>query len=171
MPGQNGELFDPTFLIWQARRLEIKVTAIIDPLAQVLIKPISQFGVDIAVGSMQRFGVPMGFGGPLAAFFACSEKYKRLVTGRIVGQTLSKNGEKSLRLALQTREQHIRREKATSNICTAQSLLAIISSFYAIYHGSFGLTQIAKRIVELRINLESGLSKFCLLYTSPSPRD
>ena len=159
LPGKNGKLFDPKFLVSQAHRSDITVTAIIDPLAQVLIKPISEFGVDIAVGSMQRFGVPMGFGGPHAAFFACSERYKRLIPGRIVGQTVSKNGEKSLRLALQTREQHIRREKATSNICTAQSLLAIISSFYAIYHGSFGLTQIAKRIVNLRINLESCLSE------------
>ena len=159
LPGKNGELFDPKFLISQAHRSEIMVTAIVDPLAQVLIKPISQFGVDIAVGSMQRFGVPMGFGGPHAAFFACSEKYKRLIPGRIVGQTISRNGEKSLRLALQTREQHIRREKATSNICTAQSLLAIISSFYAIYHGSSGLTRIAQRLVQLRINLEAGLSE------------
>ena len=158
LPGKNGQLYDPTFLVSQAHRSEIIVTACIDPLAQVLIKPISEFGVDVAVGSMQRFGVPMGFGGPHAAYFACSEKYKRLIPGRIVGQTLSKNGEKSLRLALQTREQHIRREKATSNICTAQSLLAIISSFYAIYHGPSGLTQIAKRLVELRINLESSLA-------------
>ena len=154
LPGKNGELFDPTFLISQAHREEIIVTAIVDPLMQVLIKPIAQFGVDVAVGSLQRFGVPMGFGGPHAAFFACIEKYKRLIPGRIVGQTLSKNGEKSLRLALQTREQHIRREKATSNICTAQSLLAIISSFYAIYHGSEGLNKMAKRIVILIIYLE-----------------
>ena len=157
LPGKNGELFDPTFLISQAHRSEIIVTATIDPLVQVLIKPIAHFGVDVVVGSMQRFGVPMGFGGPHAAFFACREKYKRLIPGRIVGQTLSKNGEKSLRLALQTREQHIRREKATSNICTAQSLLAIISSFYAIYHGPSGLTKIAKRLVILRRYLESFL--------------
>ena len=159
LPGKNGQLFDPTFLISKAHKAEITVTSIIDPLAQVLIKPIAQFGVDVAVGSLQRFGVPMGFGGPHAAFFACSEKYKRLIPGRIVGQTLSKNGEKSLRLALQTREQHIRREKATSNICTAQSLLAIISSFYAIYHGSSGLTKMAKRLVILRRHLESCLGE------------
>ncbi len=158
LPGKDGQLFDPTFLISKAHKAEIIVTSIIDPLAQVLIKPIAQFGIDVAVGSLQRFGVPMGFGGPHAAFFACSEKYKRLIPGRIVGQTLSKNGERSLRLALQTREQHIRREKATSNICTAQSLLAIISSFYAIYHGSYGLTKMAKRIVILRRYLESCLS-------------
>ncbi len=157
LPGKNGQLFDPTFLISKAHKAEIIVASIIDPLAQVLIKPIAQFGVDVAVGSLQRFGVPMGFGGPHAAFFACSEKYKRLIPGRIVGQTLSKNGEKSLRLALQTREQHIRREKATSNICTAQSLLAIISSFYAIYHGSSGLTKMAKRLVIFRRYLESCL--------------
>ena len=159
LPGKNGELFDPTFLVSQAHRSEIIITTIIDPLAQVLIKPISKFGVDIAVGSMQRYGVPMGFGGPHAAFFACNEKFKRMIPGRIVGQTLSKNGEQSLRLALQTREQHIRREKATSNICTAQSLLAIISSFYAIYHGSSGLSQIANRVVNLRTKLEYCLSK------------
>ncbi len=159
IPGKNGELFDPTFLISQAHRGDMIVNAIIDPLAQVLIKPVAQFGVDVVVGNMQRFGVPIGFGGPHAAFFACSEKYKRLIPGRIVGQTLSKNGEKSLRLALQTREQHIRREKATSNICTAQSLLAIISSFYAVYHGASGLSKIAKRLVIYRIYLESCLAQ------------
>ena len=162
LPGKDGQFFDPTFLISKAHKAEIIVTSIIDPLAQVLIKPIARFGVDVAVGSLQRFGVPMGFGGPHAAFFACSEKYKRLIPGRIVGQTISKNGEKSLRLALQTREQHIRREKATSNICTAQSLLAIISSFYAIYHGASGLTKIAKRLVILRRHLESCLSELGL---------
>ena len=162
LPGKNGELFDPTFLISKAHRSNIIVSATIDPLAQVLIKPIAHFGVDVVVGSMQRFGVPIGFGGPHAAFFACSEKYKRLIPGRIVGQTLSKNGEKSLRLALQTREQHIRREKATSNICTAQSLLAIISSFYAIYHGPTGLTKMAKRLVTLRGYLESCLCELGL---------
>ena len=155
LPSQNGELFDPSFMISNAHKKDVIVCASIDPLAQILIKPIAQFGVDLAIGSMQRFGVPIGCGGPHAAFFACGEKFKRLIPGRIVGETVSKDGEKSLRLALQTREQHIRREKATSNICTAQSLLAIISSFYAIYHGSDGLFKIAKRISLLRQYLES----------------
>ena len=157
LPGQNGELFDPSFLISKAHKSNICVCASIDPLAQILIQPIAHFGVDIAIGSMQRFGVPIGFGGPHAAFFACKDKFKRLIPGRIVGETISKGGEKSLRLALQTREQHIRREKATSNICTAQSLLAVISSFYAIYHGSSGLRKIAERIVIYRRYLERKL--------------
>ena len=157
MPGKDGELFDPSFLITKAHKSNISVCAAIDPLLQVLLKPISHFGVDIAVGSMQRFGVPIAFGGPHAAFFACKEEYKRLIPGRIVGETISQDGEKSLRLALQTREQHIRREKATSNICTAQALLAIIASFYSIYHGSDGLVRIAQRIVVFRKFLESCL--------------
>ncbi len=181
LPGQNGELFNPSFLVSKAHKLDICVCAAIDPLAQVIIKPIAHFGVDIAVGSMQRFGVPIGFGGPHAAFFACGDRFKRLIPGRIVGETISKDGEKSLRLALQTREQHIRREKATSNICTAQSLLAIITSFYAIYHGYEGLSNIAKKIVVLRRYLESGLHNLGFeikqairfdsvdIYTSESP--
>ncbi len=157
LPAQNGALFNPSFLISKAHKQDISVCASIDPLAQVLIKPIAHFGVDIAIGSMQRFGVPVGFGGPHAAFFACNDRFRRLIPGRIVGETISKDGEKSLRLALQTREQHIRREKATSNICTAQSLLAIISSFYAVYHGYEGLNNIARNIVILRTYLEQGL--------------
>jgi len=162
LPGQNGELFDPSFMISKAHKLDICVCASIDPLVQTLIKPIADFGVDIAIGSMQRFGVPIGFGGPHAAFFACKDNFKRLIPGRIVGETVSKSGEKSLRLALQTREQHIRREKATSNICTAQSLLAVISSFYAIYHGFSGLRKIAERIVIYRRYLEDQLCEFGL---------
>ncbi len=159
LPTQEGDLFNPSFLISKAHKQDICVCASIDPLAQVLIKPIAHFGVDIAIGSMQRFGVPVGLGGPHAAFFACDDRFRRLIPGRIVGETISKDGEKSLRLALQTREQHIRREKATSNICTSQSLLAIISSFYAIHHGYEGLTNIAKKIVILRSYLEQGLLK------------
>ena len=182
LPGQNGDLFDPSFLISKAHKLDIFACVSIDPLVQILIKPIAQLGADIAVGSMQRFGVPIGFGGPYAAFFACSERFKRLIPGRIVGESVTKEGEKSLRLALQTREQHIRREKATSNICTAQSLLAIVSSFYAIYHGSSGLSKIARRIVIFRRYLELCLSKLGLhakegnrfdsfdIYTCKSPQ-
>ena len=159
LPGADGQLWDPGAVIAQAHSAGALVTVAIDPLAQTLIAPVASFGADIAVGSAQRFGVPMGFGGPHAAFFATREAYKRQIPGRLVGQSRDAEGQPALRLALQTREQHIRRDKATSNICTAQVLLAVRASFYAVHHGPDGLQAIAQRICGLRRQLEAALSQ------------
>ena len=166
LPGRCGRIWDPKTCIARAHEQGALVTVAIDPLAQVLLEPMGALGADIAVGSAQRFGVPMGGGGPHAAFFATRDDYRRQVPGRIVGQSRDAEGNLALRLALQTREQHIRRDKATSNICTAQVLLAVMASFYAVHHGPEGLEAIARRLLRLRCELEQGLRS--LGFTLPS---
>ncbi|AGH26266.1 glycine dehydrogenase [Prochlorococcus phage MED4-213] len=157
LPNKNGQLKYCDALLRVAEVYKCVKIAIVDPMCQVLMQPVGEWGFDIAVGSMQRFGIPMGYGGPHAAFFATTDKYKRKIPGRIVGQSVDSEGNPAYRLALQTREQHIRRDKATSNICTAQALLANMSGFYAAYHGADGLHAIARRIRLLRQTLVSVL--------------
>ena len=145
-PGSDGSISDLKSIIDEAHKQNALVAVGADIMSLVLLKSPGQLGADVVFGSSQRFGVPLGFGGPHAAFFASKDKYKRSIPGRIIGVSVDTKGKPALRMAMQTREQHIRREKANSNICTAQALLANMSSFYAVYHGPSGLRTIASRI-------------------------
>ncbi|HFQ5213012.1 TPA: aminomethyl-transferring glycine dehydrogenase [Vibrio vulnificus] len=158
-PSTTGEVRDLTDVIAQAQANKTLVSVATDLLASALVKPAGEMGADVVIGSAQRFGVPMGYGGPHAAFMATREQHKRTMPGRVIGVSIDAKGNQALRMAMQTREQHIRREKATSNICTAQALLANMASFFTVYHGEEGIRTIARRTHHMTAILAAGLTK------------
>ncbi|MCU8475956.1 aminomethyl-transferring glycine dehydrogenase [Vibrio vulnificus] len=158
-PSTTGEVRDLTDVIAQAQANKTLVSVATDLLTSALVKPAGEMGADVVIGSAQRFGVPMGYGGPHAAFMATREQHKRTMPGRVIGVSIDAKGNQALRMAMQTREQHIRREKATSNICTAQALLANMASFFAVYHGEEGIRTIARRTHHMTAILAAGLTK------------
>ncbi|TPD69960.1 aminomethyl-transferring glycine dehydrogenase [Flavobacterium microcysteis] len=167
-PGKYGQVYDYAAFIAQAKSNEIKVAVAADIMSLVKLTSPGEMGADVVVGTTQRFGIPMGYGGPHAAFFATKEEYKRSMPGRIIGVTIDTNGNRALRMALQTREQHIKREKATSNICTAQVLLAVMAGMYAVYHGPKGLDYIAGKIHASAVTVADALGKLGIQQTNAS---
>ena len=158
-PGVHGNINDLKKYGEKAKSNGLKVVIAADIFALCLLKEPSSFGADVVVGTSQRFGIPLGYGGPHAAFFATKEEYKRSIPGRIIGMSKDTDGNPALRMALQTREQHIKRDRATSNICTSQVLLAVMASMYGVFHGPQGLKKIALKIHELAVILDSALTK------------
>ena len=167
-PGKYGQVFDYAGFIAKAKENEIKVAVAADILSLVKLTPPGEMGADVVVGTSQRFGIPMGYGGPHAGYFATKEEYKRSMPGRIIGVTIDTNGNRALRMALQTREQHIKREKATSNICTAQVLLAVMAGMYAVYHGPKGLQFIADKVHASAVTATDALNKLGVYQTNSS---
>ena len=167
-PGKFGQVHDYTAFIAKATENEIKVAVAADILSLVKLKSPGEMGAAVVVGTSQRFGIPMGYGGPHAAFFATKEEYKRSMPGRIIGVSIDVNGNRALRMALGTREQHIKREKATSNICTAQVLLAVMAGMYAVYHGPKGLKYIANKVHNSANTTVESLNKIGVYQTNTS---